>query len=100
MKRLCTLFEERGEAYGNADVRVSLESMISIVWFLFDVFFLPLTCIYQNLLVCDDMFLIIDMAIKLGFEDVIDISPTEIALEVFLLLPLILIFGFNLFFLV
>ncbi|KAL8551549.1 hypothetical protein ACS0TY_000588 [Phlomoides rotata] len=54
MKRLCTLFEERGEAYGNADVRVSLENM----------------------------------AMKLGFEDVIDISPTAIAVEVFLL-PLI-----------
>lgn len=48
MKRLCTLFEERGEAYGNADVRVSLENM----------------------------------AIKFGIEDVIDISPTAIAVEV------------------
>ncbi|KAL8473710.1 hypothetical protein ACS0TY_030526 [Phlomoides rotata] len=48
MKRLSTLFEERGEAYATADVRVSLENM----------------------------------AVKLGFEDVGDISPTVIAIEV------------------
>ncbi|KAH6765518.1 shikimate kinase 1 [Perilla frutescens var. hirtella] len=47
MKRLCTLFEERGEAYANADVRVSLENI----------------------------------AAKLGYEDVTDISPTAIAIE-------------------
>ncbi|XP_047967099.1 shikimate kinase, chloroplastic-like [Salvia hispanica] len=47
MKRLSTLFEQRGEAYANADVRVSLENM----------------------------------AAKLGYEDVTDISPTAIAIE-------------------
>ncbi|XP_042025578.1 shikimate kinase, chloroplastic-like [Salvia splendens] len=47
MKLLSTLFEHRGEAYANADVRVSLENM----------------------------------AAKLGYEDVSDISPTAIAIE-------------------
>ncbi|KAG6399698.1 hypothetical protein SASPL_141179 [Salvia splendens] len=47
MKRLSTLFKQRGEAYANADVRVSLENM----------------------------------AAKLGYEDVSDISPTAIAIE-------------------
>ncbi|KAI3451074.1 hypothetical protein Pfo_007739 [Paulownia fortunei] len=50
MKRLSTLFEERGEAYANADVRISLENI----------------------------------AAKLGFEDVCNLTPTEIAIEVLL----------------
>ncbi|KAK4417301.1 Shikimate kinase, chloroplastic [Sesamum alatum] len=50
MKRLTTLFEERGEAYGNADVRVSLG----------------------------------DIAAKLGSEDVCNLTPTVIAIEVLL----------------
>ncbi|KAG8383441.1 hypothetical protein BUALT_Bualt04G0013600 [Buddleja alternifolia] len=48
MMRLSTLFEERGEAYANADVRVSLENI----------------------------------AAKLGFEDVCNLTPTVIAIEV------------------
>ncbi|CAA0839185.1 Shikimate kinase 1- chloroplastic [Striga hermonthica] len=48
MKRLSALFEERGEAYANADVRVSLQNI----------------------------------AAKLGYEDVCNITPTAIALEV------------------
>lgn len=32
MKRLSTLFEERGEAYANADVIVSLESRVLMLF--------------------------------------------------------------------
>ncbi|KAL3651335.1 Shikimate kinase [Castilleja foliolosa] len=50
MKRLSALFEERGEAYTNADVRVSLENI----------------------------------AAKIGSEDVCNLTPTVIAIEVLL----------------
>ncbi|KAL6576016.1 Shikimate kinase [Orobanche hederae] len=48
MKRLSALFEERGDSYANADVRVSLENI----------------------------------AAKLGSEDVCNLTPTAIAIEV------------------
>ncbi|GER35134.1 shikimate kinase [Striga asiatica] len=48
MKRLSALFEERGEAYANADVRISLQNI----------------------------------AAKLGYEDVCNLTPTAIAVEV------------------
>lgn len=69
MKRLSTLFKERGEAYANADVRVSLESMNSMrtvcsifpsSMFIYFCFFLPsIVLLYKYILLksacCDDV---------------------------------------------
>lgn len=79
--RLSSLFEERGDAYANANARVSLESKCSL-W--------PFVVIPQKknkiemkfrfFMVC--IICCADIAAKMGYRDVSNLSPAAIALEV------------------
>jgi hypothetical protein len=87
LARLSKIYEERGPAYANADVTVSLQSMLRPFMFMCSLTVARVTSLlatYGLKLFC---FCMADLALSLACEDISELTPTAITVQVKLVSP-------------
>jgi hypothetical protein len=87
LARLSKIYEERGPAYANADVTVSLQSMLRpfmLMRSLIVARVASLLATYGLKLFC---FCMADLALSLACEDISELTPTAITVQVKLVSP-------------